>query len=152
MIIHSTRLGAIEISEEQIIHFPQGLVGFSNEKNFAYIALQEEGPFAFLQSVNRPELAFLVADPFVFFMDYEFELEDHLAEELAIGSENKPLIITIISLIDKPENMTANLLAPLVINQQTRQGIQIVLDHYRYTTNEPLFTGERTWQSFKGAK
>ncbi len=149
MLIHSTRLGDLDVPDDQIIHFPQGLLGFPEEKVFAFVPYQSDSPFAFLQSVDKPNLAFLAVDPFVYFKDYEFEFDDKFSRELEVSSSDELQIINAVSLIDKPENMTANLLAPLVINVKTRQGVQIVLDHSSYTTNHRLFPEGKSWQSIK---
>ncbi len=149
MLICSTRLGDLDVPDDQMIHFSQGLLGFPEEKVFAFVPYQNDSPFAFLQSVDKPNLAFLVVDPFVYFKDYEFEFDDKLAQELEAGSADALQIINVVSLIDRPENMTANLLAPLVIHVQTRQAVQIVLDKSSYTTSHRLFPEGKSWQSIK---
>lgn len=149
MFIRSTRLGDLDVPDDQIIHFPQGLFGFPDDKLFAFVPYQDDSPFAFLQAVDKPNLAFLVVDPFVYFKDYEFEFDDKLAQEMEAGDADSLQIINAVSLIDKPENMTANLLAPLVINVQTRQAVQIVLEKSAYTTSHRLFPEGQSWQSIK---
>ena len=76
MFIDSTRLGHVDVSEDNIINFPQGLPGFPDEKTFAFLLYQADSPFAFLQSVKEPDLTFLIVAPFTFFQDYDFEVDD----------------------------------------------------------------------------
>lgn len=141
MLIHSTRFGEIEIGEEDIIKFPEGLPGFPDEVAFVLLPYQEDSPFSFLQSVTDCNLAFLIVDPFAFFKDYVFEIDDQTAEDLKLSEENLPMIINIVSVPEKVENITANLLAPIVINRRSHIGRQIVLEKTQYSTKEPIFKG-----------
>lgn len=139
MLVRSTRLGDMELSEEQVLYFPHGLPGFLEEREFAYLPHQENNPFTFLQSVTEPDLTFIIVEPFPFFQDYEFELPDELVQELDCSEENPPQIMNIVSVPDSPEEMTANLLAPVVINCRARKAIQVVLEKTKYTTRHRLF-------------
>ncbi|BBB91694.1 MAG TPA: flagellar assembly protein FliW [Methylomusa anaerophila] len=139
MIINSTRLGEIEISEREVINFPEGLPGFPQEKAFALLPYKSESPFFFLQSLTDPDLTFLLAEPFSFFPNYEFEIDDQTIANLELSDKNTPEVYVIITFPAKVENMTANLLAPLVITRQSRKGKQIVLERTEYTTRHKLF-------------
>lgn len=139
MVIQSTRLGELAVPEEEIVTFPQGLPGFPEETAFAYIPYGPDSPFAFLQSVAQPELTFFVAEPFVFFKDYEFELGDELAGEIGLNAGTPFQVFTIVTVPEQLEEMTANLLAPVVINWQERTAVQVVLDRKGYTTRHRLF-------------
>ncbi len=139
MVIESTRFGSLEVDEQDIISFPQGLPGFREEKAFAFLPYGPESPFAFLQSVNQPELTFFIVEPFHFFADYEFELDDDLAREIGLVADCPFQVFCIVTVPDKLEEMTANLLAPLVINWRQRSAVQAVLDKKDYTTRHRLF-------------
>lgn len=150
MIIHSNQLGDIEVPEDKIINFIQGLPGFPEEKAFAFLPYQEDSPFSYLQSVTTPKLTFLVVDPFGLVKDYEFELSDQIVEELALSQQNLPQIINIVSVPGKTEDMTMNLLAPVVINTKTNQAIQVILKNTPYTTRHRLFAEGLPKESGKG--
>lgn len=139
MLIQSTRFGEIEVSEDKLLQFPHGLPGFPEERGFAYLPSADDNPFAFLQSTNEPDLTFIVVDPFAFFKDYEFSLDDQIASELGLSSDNPPQIINIVSVPANAEEMTANLLAPVIVNTQSRTAIQMVLEKTAYTTRHRLF-------------
>lgn len=139
MVIESTRLGSLQVDEQDIIRFPQGLPGFGEEKAFAFLPYGPESPFAFLQSVNRPELTFFIVEPFHFFTDYEFELGDDLAREIGLVADCPFQVFCIVTVPEKLEEMTANLLAPLVVNWRERSAVQAVLDKKGYTTRHRLF-------------
>lgn len=140
MKIQSTRFGELEVNEEQLLHFPHGIPGFLNEKAFAHIPYDAASPFSFLQSVNEADLCFLLADPFAFISDYEFDLDDELAEELGLSSENPPQVFLIATVRETIADLTVNLLAPLVVNGSKRIGRQIILDKPEYSIRHKLFT------------
>ncbi|MEK8216603.1 flagellar assembly protein FliW [Paenibacillus sp. FSL L8-0463] len=135
MIIETLSWGRLEVSEEQIYHFPKGLPGFDEETKFALIAM-EEAPFWYLQSLSDQGLSFLLGDPFAFYPTYEFELPDEEAEELAIGSD--VVVRCIITLKEQTEQSTLNLLAPVVLNPSERLGKQVVLHRSPYHTKHSL--------------
>jgi flagellar assembly factor FliW len=152
MLIHSTRLGDVEVKEDNIIRFPYGLPGFLEEKEFAYLPVEEGNPFAFLQSSAEPNLTFVVVDPFSFFPDYEFAIQDELALEIGVKNENPPLVLNIVNIPDNKEEMTANLLAPVIINLEQRIAVQHVLEKTDYKTRHRLFPQGFLKQPGKGGK
>ena len=128
MIIKSTRFGDLEVEEEQLIKFPHGIPGFPDETIFVFIPLDEESPFSYLQSITEPNLTFLLADPFAFFEDYEFVLEDEVVQELELSQENPPQVFLIATVKGDLQHMTVNRLAPIVVNRLKHTGRQIILD------------------------
>lgn len=138
MIIHSTRLGELDLPDNSIITFESGLPGFPEEKSFVLLPYASDSPFAFLQSTHDPNLTFLLTDPFAFFPDYQFELDDAAAVEFGLSKENQPQVWSIVTVPEKVQEMTANLIAPVIINHRDRQGCQIVLETKQYTTRHRL--------------
>ena len=141
--IATTRFGNLEIDEAEIIRFPNGIPGFLEEKEFVMIPLGENEPFVFLQSLKEGDLAFLLTNPFLFFKDYEFVLPDEILAMLEIKESTDFATYSILSILDKNiKNMTANLVAPLIINLNTKQACQVVLEKTVYTTRHRLFQEE----------
>lgn len=139
MNIKSTRFGLLEVADDQVFHFPLGIPGFHDEKLFAHIPHDSESPFSFLQSCTEANLNFLLVDPFFFFQDYEFVLEDEVALELELSLENPPQVFLIATVREKVAEMTVNLLAPLVMNWSKRVGRQVILDKPEYSIRHKLF-------------
>lgn len=139
MKIESTRFGELEVPEERLYKFPHGIPGFPDEKSFAYLPLDEESPFSYLQSTTEANLTFLLADPFTFMNDYEFVLEDEVAKELDLSLENPPRVFLIATIKEKLADMTVNLLAPLVMNGINNTGRQVILDKPEYSIRHKLF-------------
>ncbi|MCL6601870.1 MAG: flagellar assembly protein FliW [Paenibacillus sp.] len=136
MFIKTAAWGSMEISEEQVYHFPKGIPGFQEELDFALIDL-EEGQFAQLQSLQTAELAFLLADPFVFYPQYEFDLPQNDMDELQI--KDSVVIRSIVTIKNPLDQSTLNLLAPVVLNPDTRMGKQVVLHKSAYQSRHLLW-------------
>jgi flagellar assembly factor FliW len=152
MIIESTRFGELEVAEEQLFSFPYGIPGFPEEKNFVYILHDAESPFSFLQSTTEANLTFLLVDPFAFFKDYEFVLDDEVAKELDLSQENLPQVFLIANAKERLTDMTVNLLAPIVMNGVNRTGRQVILDTPEYSIRHKLFPDGLPKEAVKGGK
>lgn len=131
--------GEIEIKDTEVIEFSTGIPGFINEKKFVILRLEEESPFFILQSVDTPELAFVLAIPFLYFKDYEIELDENTISQLHIEREEDVSVYSILTVKDPFEQTTANLQAPIIINNQSKRGKQIILTNTSYKTKHVLF-------------
>src|SRR5687768_17772104 len=85
--IQSTRFGTLVVDDGRIINFPNGLLGFPDHKRFALIQTGEENYFFWLQSVDEPNLAFVVTDPSIFFKGYEVPLRDETRQDLRLDTD-----------------------------------------------------------------
>ena len=140
MNIKTTRVGEVEINDEKIIDFEQGIPGFEEENKFVIIPYDEKSPFLFMQSVKQEDLAFLIINPFIIFSDYEFEIDDVSTEELGVKQSDDLLIYTIITMNEGDiKKMTTNLVAPIVINKENNKAKQVVLEKSKYNTKHKLF-------------
>ncbi len=142
MQIESVRLGTIDIEEEKIINFPQGILGFPEEQRFALIPAGENNPFYFLQSTIDPVISFVVTEPHLFFHDYEVGLSDEIVEQLLIERSEDVAIYSIVTLREPFKQSTTNLQAPLVVNVKKFTAVQFILGDERYATKQPLFPTE----------
>ncbi len=133
--IKTTRFGDIEIDESKILTFKDGIPAFESEHDFVLIPCDEQSPFLFMQSTMTPDLAFLLTSPFVFFPDYELEIDDNTLLELAIKGEDDVLVLSLLTIPQGDfAKMTANLLAPIIINQENHRAKQMVMENSGYTT------------------
>ena len=139
MIVQSTRFGELEVSDEQILDFPQGLLGFPEEKRFALMEYKPDSPFYFLQSLADPDLTFLMINPFAFFNDYEFDMDDALMAEIGVTADNPPTVFNIATVKDTIANMTVNLAGPVLVNMRDRKAAQWVIEKTQFPTRYPLF-------------
>ena len=83
MQIESTRFGRVEIADDAVINFPDGLIGLPGTR-YALIAQTESSVFLWLHSVDDPAVALPVANPWLFFGNYEVEVSDEDAEKLRL--------------------------------------------------------------------
>ena len=136
MNVQTTRFGVVDLDERRIISFPGGLLGFSSYKRFALLQPDDEGVFFWLQSLESPELAFVVTDPALWVRDYQAAIRREQMDELALDSLDDAQVFVIVNKID--QSLTGNLQGPLVINTVTRSAEQFVLAEKRWTTRHPL--------------
>lgn len=139
--IETSRFGEIEIEKNRIIIFPEGLIGFPDEREYAILEHKPGSSFYWLQSTEQPELAFVMTNPFLLKQDY---LQDLSADEAFHFEKKNGADIVVFVLITIPpgniNNMTANLLGPLVIDSETRQGKQVILANSGYDTRFPVLS------------
>ena len=138
--VSTVRFGSIEVEDEKIVHFAQGIPAFEDEHDFVIIPYDEESPHVFLQSLATPDLAFLMTVPYLFFKDYEFEIDDATEQQLGLESPDDVIVYTLLTIPQgRIDDMTANLMAPVIINQRTMAAKQLVLEKSSYTTKHRLF-------------
>jgi len=138
MIVQSRVLGPISVEEERVIFFPAGIPGFESYKKYVIVPLNEEIPFAYLQSVEEENLHFVIADPFAIFPGYELELSKEDQELLEIQSEREVSVWVVCTVLDRLEEATLNLMAPLILNSRNRFAKQVILHHSVYNTKHKL--------------
>lgn len=136
MIIQTSRFGGVEVDEQRLLRFPKGLLGFPGEQDYALIQTGDKSGFYWMQSVSRPELAFVVCDPRLFVADYAAPIKaEDLASVESADAEQTQLFV-IVNKVD--DVLTGNLQGPLVVGVTSRVGKQLVLSDKRYTTRHPL--------------
>ncbi|USK69975.1 flagellar assembly protein FliW [Peribacillus asahii] len=130
--------GEIEINEADIFTFQGGIPGFEAEKRFTLLPLNET-PFCILQSISTPEVAFITTNPFDVFPTYEVNLSNDVLTDLQIQSEQDVTVFTILSVRDPFEQTTANLQAPIILNDKKKLGKQYIMKTDKYTPRHELF-------------
>lgn len=138
MEILTRDFGKVNIEEDKIINFPNGIPGFKDEKDFVLLPLEEDSLFVIMQSVNTPELAFITIEPRNIIKDYEFVISEKTEELLKIEGIEDIILLNIVNIKDKLKDMTINLAAPLVININENLGKQIILDDSKYPVKYQL--------------
>jgi flagellar assembly factor FliW len=129
----------IEVKSEDVLTFEHGIPGFGEEKQFVLLPLPENEWFHILQSVKTPQLGFVVTDPFVFFKDYDFELDQASVESLGKPSEKDVQVLSILTVRETLNDSTANLQAPIILNLANRKGKQVILTNSDYQTKHLIF-------------
>ena len=136
--VASDRFGDLDIDDDRILTFDEGLLGFPEARRFAMLETNDSGLYFWLQSLDDPALAFLSVVPWPFFPDYEPELTDDAQQALAIDHEEDAIVLCLLTVQREESTITANLLGPLVVNSHTRIGRQLVLAESGYPVRAPL--------------
>ena len=127
--VNTSRFGEIEVDESKIVHFKDGIPAFEDEHEFIILPYEEESPYYFMQSLKTPDLAFLLTIPFLFFQDYTFEIDDETVKELGITDQDKVFYYSMVTIPNGSiRYMTANLVAPVVLNSDNMKAKQVVLE------------------------
>lgn len=114
------------------------VLAFEEYRYFVFHVL--DANYCFLQHESEETVGFLVASPFMFFKEYQFELSAEELIRLELQDQCDALVLGIINIHEPFQDSTMNLVAPIVINLQTMRGYQIVLPpHHEYETKAPLF-------------
>ncbi len=137
MKIATTRFGEIEVNDDKILHFPEGIIGFHSLKRFVLIG-KESQLVMWLQAVDNPKIAFIVVNPFLFEPDYNPKLTHEDMQFLKVDNSNDLHILSIIVVPEDPQKMTANLLGPIVINTKEKIGKQVILLDGNYSVKHPI--------------
>ncbi|MCD6450035.1 MAG: flagellar assembly protein FliW [Thermotogaceae bacterium] len=131
-MVYRTKFGEIEISDNDILDFDMGLPGFENLKKFAVISQGTE-PIMWLVSLEDEKIALPVIDPWIVRVDYDVKIPKEAVEFLELESEEDVKIWSVLVVPkDSPENMTINLLAPIVVNKKTKKAMQVILETEEY--------------------
>ncbi len=135
MLINTRNFGELEIKKEEVILFQDGIPGFEELTQYAIIASPEdEVPFQWLQSLEDPQLALVIINPFLFKQDYDFQIPEAILEKMGITTPESLLVYAVVVIPEDINQMTANLLAPIIINTTNNRGKQIVLEGNQYHT------------------
>ncbi len=141
MQIETSRFGhleQVEVPGDRLLRFPAGLIGFERLRMFARLDDEQHGPFGWLQSLEDVSVCFVVTSPSLFFPDYSFDVSDEDVSALGLHAAEDAEALVIVVMRPNPEDITANLMAPVVINIRTQVARQIVLSDSAFLVRTPL--------------
>lgn len=136
MKIQTRKFGEIEIDENKTLSMPEGLPGFPGFERFALIEDPKTAPFCWLQSLEEPNLALAIMNPFLFKPDYKIDLKGFIGSRGWEGVETKDLLVYVVINIlkgEKDNKITANLIGPILINVKNNETVQVVLTNSSYS-------------------
>ena len=143
LAIRSELLGEIEIPEESVIDFPQGIFGFPDAHGFVVLPAERDG-FYWLQSLEFSALTFMALDPFVHVAGFSVDLAEGELGTLLPAEPKDIVVLSIVTLPRDPDGTpTANLQGPVAINVSRRVGRQLVIQDSEYGTRHPIAIGPR---------
>lgn len=127
----------IEVSDADLIKFPDGMIGFESTTEFALLA-DPEGGIQWLHSTGEDRVAFAVVDPFLIWPDYDITVGDADTEALGLSRPQDAQVLVVITPREDPSQISANLRAPIVINRATRVGRQVILAESTYSVRTEI--------------
>lgn len=137
MEIKTKSQGTVSVDEKQIVKIPDGLFGFEDYKNFALVD-SDYPPFVWLQSIDDSNLAFLIIDPFLICSDYEADIDDESLRKIGVETPEDIVVMAIVTIPSNGNEVTANLLGPIVINRQSNICAQVILSDSHWPTKYKL--------------
>lgn len=127
MQINTRHFGEVSIEEREVLTFAEGLPGFEDVRQFVLLGGDKgQAPFFWLQSIDRPDLALVVVDPFVIYPEYTVDVDDGEIEGLKIRDAEKILTLCVVVIPEDIREMRANLRAPILINLENNAGKQVL--------------------------
>jgi flagellar assembly factor FliW len=137
MTFESSRFGTLEIATDEVIEFPAGLIGLGGAR-YALLSTDEESPFAWLQSIDDPDLALPITNPWLFFTQFAVEIDDADAQRIGISDPSKVDVWVTVRAAEELEGFTANLRAPILVFNG--RGHQVINAANSAEVRAPLFS------------
>ncbi len=132
-----SRFGEIEYHPDNLLHFPEGLIGFENLRDFIVMPNEKEGPLFWIQSVDDPQIAFVMTDPSNFFPEYKVVATPTERTKLGIAAEDEVYCLSVVT-VPPDRKITLNLMAPVLYAASSNRALQTILEKSPYSTRHPL--------------
>lgn len=142
MKLNTRIFGEIEIEDEKVLTFENGIIGFPDMKHFVLIHDEEKGTNAgirFLQSVEEPGFAMPVMDPLVVKPDYDPEVDDELLKAAGNVTADNILVLVTVTVPNDLTKMSVNLQGPIVINVEEHKACQMIVESGSYPVKFPIY-------------
>lgn len=145
MKVNTTRFGELEVDKKDIITFKEGVLGFDNLKKFFVVDPGDQTLILWLQSIEDEGTAFPIIEPKIFKPDYIVKLLPAELTSLSLESLSDASIYTILTIPKAVTEMSANLKAPIVINNKTKNARQIVLQDSKLEVRCEMYKELKTY-------
>lgn len=142
MNINTKAFGEVEIAEDKIITFKNGIIGFPELKRFTLLHDEEKGAGAgirFLQSIDEAGFAMPVMDPLLVKPDYDPEVDDELLGSLGELTDENILVLVTVTIPSDLTQMSVNLQGPVIINVDERKACQLIVEGSAYPVKFPIY-------------
>jgi flagellar assembly factor FliW len=132
-----TRFGEVEYDPAKVLHFPAGLIGLPNQRNFVVMPNKKDGPLFWIQNIEDPDIAFVLTDPTNFFLEYKVVPEQQDKDFLQIEEDKDCYVLTIVT-VPPDQKITINLAAPILYSPKSNRAIQVILEKSDFQSKTPL--------------
>jgi len=137
--INTTRFGILEVEKKDIITFKDGILGFENLKRFFVVDPGDQTLILWLQSTEDKAVAFPIIEPKIFDPNYTVKLLPAELNSISLDNLQDACIYTVLTIPKQVTEMSANLKAPVVINNRTKIARQIVLQDNKLEVRRPMY-------------
>jgi len=132
MKVNTSRFGELEVTENLIVRMTKPVLGFEQLKRYVIVETPDFEPFKWFQSVDDPQVAFVIVNPLLFFPDYTIEVNPREIDELRVDNVRDINTYAIVTIPQEYTRMTANLQGPILVNTRTNLAKQLVLVNSTY--------------------
>ncbi len=132
-----SRFGKIEYDPDNTLFFPAGLIGFEALRDFIVMPNEKDGPLFWIQSVDDPQIAFILTDPTGFYYDYAVAPDKREREKLGISDDDEYHVVSVVT-VPHDRKLTLNLAAPILFAPKTNRALQVILEGTNFSTRTPL--------------
>ena len=142
MRITTRYFGEIEIDDQKILIFEEGLIGFENLKKFTLIYNNETkygNTINWLQSLDEPMVALPVINPFDIMADYNPIINDEILDSLGELQEDSTAVFLTLTIPSDISKMTTNLKAPIIVNAENKKGCQVIAENPEYVIKYNIY-------------
>jgi len=137
--INTSRFGNLEVNKNEIITFSEGLLGFEHLKKFIVVDPGDQTLILWLQSTEDEVTAFPIIEPKIFMPDYQVKLLPAELSSLKLENVNDATVYSILTIPSDVTKMSANLKAPIIINNKSKYSRQIVLQDSKLEVTFPMY-------------
>ncbi len=134
----TVRFGELEYDSQDEIHLPEGLVGMVNLKRWLILDMGDDMPMKFFQSLDREDFGFPVTQPYFYHDEYDPKIPQGARKTIANKSDENLTTLIITTVHPGGTMVTGNLVAPLVIDSDSRKGIQLTLDNEKFGLRQEI--------------
>lgn len=133
----TTRFGEVEYDPDNLLNFPAGMIGFPTLHNFIVMPNKKNGPLFWIQSIEDPDIAFVLTDPTNFFLEYKVIPDESERRTLKIEKDDECFSLAVVT-VPPDQKITVNLAAPIIFAPKTNKAIQVILDNSDFKSKTPL--------------
>ena len=142
MLVQTRSFGEVDIEENRVLDFPNGIIGFPDLKRFILLHDSERGEnvgIHWLQSVDEPGFAMPVMNPLIVDNTYDPIIEDDILTPLGNLEEDETIVLVTVSVPKDLTKMTVNLRGPFVINATKKKGCQVIVEGEDFSVRFPIY-------------
>lgn len=142
MLAKTKFFGEVELADDKVLEFPNGIIGFEDYKRYAIMYDEDnasEKRISWLQSLDEPALALPVIEPLSIVEEYSPMIEDELLKPLGSPADADLLFLLVMTVPSDMMKVTANMKAPVIINIAERKGVQLIVENTDYSVKYNVY-------------